>query len=220
VAGREGPLVPPTPGTWRARLGRASCSSSYPRVHPQCVHTMLMSPSAGVLLRCRLMGETPIYDQVRGERINAEVPASGADSQRVAEHGKHRMFSDAPVAAAVFGPPGLGDDLAPNRHCRAWTYPAGLPAVDGQRAATVWGPRAALPPETHTRQAPRHTASSSPGVGSRPQPSGSGRGGGGRGAHPEQGGGVRQGKRTEPQLAAPAGMQFSWFSAGPPDACD
>jgi hypothetical protein len=29
------------------------------------------------------MGQTPIYDQLRGERINADVPATGADPQLV-----------------------------------------------------------------------------------------------------------------------------------------
>jgi hypothetical protein len=53
------------------------------------------------------MEETPIYDQVRDERINADVPASGAGPQRADDHSKHRLFPDTPVPAAVFGPPGL-----------------------------------------------------------------------------------------------------------------
>jgi hypothetical protein len=108
------------------------------------------------------MGQTPIYDQVRGERINADVPTSGADPHRADDHGKHRLSPETPVPAAVFGPPSLGDDFAPHRHRRAWTYPAGLPAADGQRSASVGGPRATLPPEAHMRQAPRHAASSPP----------------------------------------------------------
>jgi hypothetical protein len=108
------------------------------------------------------MGNTPIFDQVCGERINADVLASGADSQWAGYHGRHRLIPDTPVAAAVSGPPGPGDGFAQNHHRRARTYPAGLPAADGQPAATVWGPPVALPPQVHTRQAPRHAASSSP----------------------------------------------------------
>ncbi|MDQ4033235.1 MAG: hypothetical protein M3332_13625 [Actinomycetota bacterium] len=123
------------------------------------------------------MGETPIYEQVRGERINADVPASEADPQRADDHGKHRLSPETPMPAEVFGPPGLGDDLVPNRHRRAWADLAGLPAADGQRAATVWGPRAALLPEAHTRQAPRHAASSPPASAAGRNPAESGRGG-------------------------------------------
>jgi hypothetical protein len=47
-----------------------------------------------------------------------------------------------------------------------WTYPAGLPAADGQPAATGWGPHVTVPPEAHTRQAPRPA----PAVPRRPQP--------------------------------------------------
>jgi hypothetical protein len=73
---REGHLVPPPRGTWRARLGRASCSTPYPRIHPQCVHTMLMSPpracSYGVIpwgkrqfmIRCVASGSTLMFRPV------------------------------------------------------------------------------------------------------------------------------------------------------------
>jgi hypothetical protein len=134
--------------------------SPYPHIHPQRVHTMLMPPRTDAPLRCRRMGETPIYDQVRGERINADVPASGVDPQPASYHGKHRLLADTLVPVTVFGPPGPGAGLGLNQHRRVWTSPAGLPAADEQPAATAWGPRAALPPEAHTRQAPRHAASS------------------------------------------------------------
>jgi hypothetical protein len=87
--------------------------SPYPST--MCTHHVDVAPR-GRAPTVSPMGETPIYDQVRGERINADVPASGADSQWVDDHGKHRLLPDAPVPAAVFGPPGLGDDLAPDRH--------------------------------------------------------------------------------------------------------
>ena len=135
----------------------------YPRIRPQCVHTMLMPPLQTRPLRCCVMGGgTPIYDQVRGERINAEVPPSAATPQRVDDHGRHRVRPDTPVSAAVFGPPGPGADLAWSYHCRAGTDPADLPTADGPPQATTWEPQAALPRQVHTRQAPRHAANNPP----------------------------------------------------------
>jgi hypothetical protein len=37
------------------------------------VHTAFPHPR----LQCRFMSQTPIYDQLRGERINADVPIPG-----------------------------------------------------------------------------------------------------------------------------------------------
>ncbi|HWR47801.1 MAG TPA: hypothetical protein VN327_09375, partial [Pseudonocardiaceae bacterium] len=85
------------------------------------------------------MGQTPIYDQLRGERINADVPPTGADPQLVGHPGEHAVLVVAPVPA-VFGP-GPATDLDANRHHVAPTYPAGQPAGEGQRAVAVWGPR-------------------------------------------------------------------------------
>ena len=63
-------------------------------------------------LSCRAMSQTPTYDQVRGERINADVPASEGDQHEVDYLGKHRLQSDAPVVTAVCGSsPGPGADL-------------------------------------------------------------------------------------------------------------
>ena len=163
------------------------------------------------------MGETPIYDQVCGERINADVPASGTDPQRSGYHGKHRLLPDTPVAA-VFGPPNPGDGLSSNQHRHAWTYPAGLLAANGQQTGTVGEPQATLPPEAHTRQAPRHAASSPPTAAADRNPAVQNAATRNRGVHPE-GDGVRQVKRTKPSYTALAGAQFSGFSAGH-DACD
>lgn len=53
-----------------------------------------------------------MYDQVRGERINADVPVSEADPHEVEYFGKHRLGADATIAAAVCGSsPGPGADL-------------------------------------------------------------------------------------------------------------
>jgi hypothetical protein len=55
-------------------------------------------------LRWRAVRQTPTYDQLRGERINADVPASKVDPDRLDCHGRHHLQDDAPVAPAVCGP--------------------------------------------------------------------------------------------------------------------
>ncbi|MCA1836208.1 MAG: hypothetical protein LC721_07745 [Actinobacteria bacterium] len=49
------------------------------------------------------MSQTPTYDQLRGERINAEVPPSEDDLPRVDKPGKHGPADDAPRALASSG---------------------------------------------------------------------------------------------------------------------
>lgn len=149
------------------------------------VDTALTDPP----LRCRLVSQTPIYDQLRGERINAEVPASGADPQRVDHPGRHSLPSGGLGPAAVFGrSPGKGADAAAgwcwfaavesvvqaeatarSRTKTAgvtpppgWTYPAAQPAAGSQQPAAVEGPRAALPSATHARPEPAPPRSGSP----------------------------------------------------------
>ena len=66
------------------------------------------------------MSYTPTYDQLRGERINVDVPASQAgvrgrpaDPESLTGPGRHHLRDDAPTAVAVFGPsPGSGAGLA------------------------------------------------------------------------------------------------------------
>lgn len=76
---------------------------------------------AEVPLRCRAMSQTPTYDQLRDERINADVPAGEVDPHqvdhfgrhRLGDHfGRHRLVGDAPGAAVCGLPPGSGADLA------------------------------------------------------------------------------------------------------------
>lgn len=62
------------------------------------------------------VSQTPTYDQLRGERINADVPASevdgrasGADPDSRAHSGKHRLRDDGPGAAAVCSAPQNGE---------------------------------------------------------------------------------------------------------------
>jgi hypothetical protein len=157
------------------------------------------------------MGQTPIYDQLRGERINVDVPPTGTDSQLVGHPGEHPLLTGAPVSAAVFGP-GPATDLDANQHHLIPTYPASQPAGDGQRADAVWGPRAARSLVAPVRQAPAHTASSSPALpGSSRHSAARGAAAGEHGAHRRQGGGLRPVQRSEPRLVTPADAQFPWF---------
>ena len=216
LQGEAGPDCCCSCGGYSANGGGRTCPQiprcrTYPQKVSVCTHHV--AGPADVPLRCCVMGGgTPIYDQVRGERLNADVPPSGTDPPRADYYGKHRLIHDTPVPAGVLGPPGPGDGFVPNHHRRAWTYPAGLPVPDGQLAAMAWGPRAALPPQTHTRQAPRHAASSPAASAIDRNPAAQGTTAGDRGVQP-QAGDARHVKRIEPQLAASAGAQFSWFSA-------
>jgi hypothetical protein len=160
------------------------------------------------------MGRTPIYDQLRGERINADVPAAEADPQVVGRRGRHHVLVVAPGPAAVVGPPGPSTGLDGNRHHLLETYPAVQPAGDGGRAVAVWGPRAARSLAAHVRQAPAHAASSSPAQSSaNHNPTAQGTAAGDHGAQWEQGDGPRPVQHTEPRPATPADAQFSWFDA-------
>ncbi|MGH3782902.1 MAG: hypothetical protein ACRDRO_20345 [Pseudonocardiaceae bacterium] len=158
------------------------------------------------------MGQTPIYEQLRGERINADVPATGADPQRVDHPGKHHLPAVAPVPAAVFQPPGPGADLDVNRHHLVRAYPADRPAGDAGRAVAVWGPRAGLSRAAHVRHAPAYAASSSPVLsGASRNPAAWGARAGDHGADLEGGGGPRRVPDLNPRPATPAEARFSWF---------
>jgi hypothetical protein len=157
------------------------------------------------------MGHTPIYDQLRGERINADVPATGADPQLVGHPGEDPLLAVAPAPSAVFGP-GPPTDLDANRHPLVPRSPASQPAGDGQRTVAVWGPRASLSLAAHARQTPAHAASSSPALpGSSRHSTARGAAAGEHGAHRRHGGGLRPVQRSEPRPATPADAQFPWF---------
>lgn len=79
-----------------------------------CPHVVEAVPG-GAPLWCRAMSQTPTYDQVRGERINADIPASEADPHEVDHSGKHRLLADVPLAAVCGSSPGPGTDLAEGR---------------------------------------------------------------------------------------------------------
>ncbi|MBV9161190.1 MAG: hypothetical protein JO281_06500 [Pseudonocardiales bacterium] len=138
------------------------------------------------------MSETPIYDQLRGERINADVPATRADPQRVGRPGERCLPSGAARVSTAFDrPPGTGAGLAANRPAAVaalvtenaaprvepatgtrlggQTYPVGQLAGYDRETAAVWGPRAALPPTIHARKAQPQRGSGSD-ARHRPQP--------------------------------------------------
>jgi hypothetical protein len=121
-----------------------------PHACQQPVHTMLMPPPGNPPLRCRPMGENPIYEQLRGERINADVPATEADPQGVAHPGQHCLLAEGTDATAVTGPPGPGADVTANLSESVGSSAVDQLTDDGQRpGAALWGPRAALPPAAH-----------------------------------------------------------------------
>lgn len=80
-----------------------------------CPHDVEALPAIAPL-RCRAMSHTPTYDQLRGERINAEVPASQARPRTVDQPGSHRIRADTATAATGCGPsPGPRGDRAEDR---------------------------------------------------------------------------------------------------------
>jgi hypothetical protein len=76
-------------------IHRASTPSPH-GVHRRCTVSPLRTHHvdaalSGPPLRCRPVRPTPLYDQLRGERINADIPPSDAQAQQVEDRGKHRL---------------------------------------------------------------------------------------------------------------------------------
>ncbi|HEV7828908.1 MAG TPA: hypothetical protein VGP04_08640 [Pseudonocardiaceae bacterium] len=89
------------------------------------------------------MSPTPIYDQLRGERINADVPATGAEPQPNHHPGKHRLPGGPSSAATVSGLPSpAGADRV-----ASWSWFAPI-----DPATAAWGPQRALPPTARAQQ--------------------------------------------------------------------
>lgn len=166
---------------------RASSTESPQPVHHWCTASTtyphdVEAVRAAAALGCRGVSQTPTYDQLRGERINADVPASEADPHQVDHPGKHRLRDDAPAAAAVGGSsPVPGADLAegwpwfgtrePARagsanapgsaHLLAATHRGGqAPAADQQAGCgqqpSEQVPRMLVPPPAHARDRQQH----------------------------------------------------------------
>jgi hypothetical protein len=126
-ADRHAYLAKPEPDRGQARWGVIATACGRPsrtesassRSSTQSSQTVRSCPHdveavvAAATLGCRGVSHTPTYDQLRGERINADVPASETDPQQVDPPGKHRLRDDAPAVAAVGGfSSGPGADLA------------------------------------------------------------------------------------------------------------
>ena len=136
-----------------SRLGRRS------QLHLQAVHTLLMPPVEAVALRCRPVYETPIYDQLRDEGINAEVAASQTAQPRGGRPRRRRPLADTtdPIAMGALPRP-AADPVA------QYPVPERADQLPGatQQTAAVRGPQATLPRLMHARDTRAHAASSSP----------------------------------------------------------
>ena len=176
-----------------------------------CMHTLWMPWRSVLALRCCLVGQTPIYDQLRGERINAEVPPSHADSHRPADPGRHRRGAQAPSAAAVeVRPSDPGTDGLTGHHQGVWTYPVAQLAGDELGAGRAWGPRAAIPVDAHPRAAPRHASHPSAPAEGHPPAAPAAAAGGGAPGH-QAVGPARATQRADPYPPAVQEAAFSWF---------
>ncbi|MEO7195775.1 MAG: hypothetical protein ABIZ05_13325 [Pseudonocardiaceae bacterium] len=79
------------------------------------------------------MNPTPIYDQLRGERLNADIPDTGADPHHVTCPRRHDLLASGPYPAPVFArPPGPRTDRAAGQHPTVRATPPRQPAGDGQ----------------------------------------------------------------------------------------
>jgi hypothetical protein len=108
-------------------------------------------------LRYRAVGQTPIYDQLRGERINADVPPNDIDSHRHSPLSRHCRGEDAPSAAALERPLGREIEGVAGHHRRGKAYPAAAgSAGDELGMVRADGPYAGGVAETGVRAAPRH----------------------------------------------------------------
>ncbi|MFY9806665.1 MAG: hypothetical protein WCB57_18370 [Pseudonocardiaceae bacterium] len=78
------------------------------------------------------MSQTPIYDQIRGERINADLPAAGSEPAPVAPSAEPRFPAGAAGPAVFTRPPEGGVDRAAD-----WSwFAAADPAVQAAANAT------------------------------------------------------------------------------------
>jgi hypothetical protein len=216
LKGRGGWLSDPPPGG-RTRIGVGAPSDSrltcrYLQKTPPNTPRVDASPRRPTPTVSPVT-PTPIYDQLRGERINAEVPATGADPHRLDHPDGHRLATTVLTAPAVAfsRSPLAGTDRATSWSWFTATTPAAQPAINptapaepgretppdkrthstsqptgrGQETSVTWGPRSVPPPAVHARHKRAQLA------------------GGPRGA----GQGSRQTDRTESRSAAPVGPQ-------------
>lgn len=131
-------LLGPSIVVMQTRTGSGSAvgfplARTYPQVIPTCAHYVDAAP-ADPPLGFRPVSQTPIYDQLRGERIAADVPVTGAEPQQVDHPGKHRFRTGrSGPAAALWGPQAA---LPPAAHARReQAQRASDPPAPGARVA-------------------------------------------------------------------------------------
>lgn len=124
---------------------------------------LLMSSSMMVCLWCRAMGQTPIFDQLWGELINADVSSSDVAGCRFADSGRHCLHEEESGAAAVGmrrGRPGTATRTGWRGRVRACP-PAGW-AGDEWGTGGVDAFPAAAPTEVGVPTKPRHARNACP----------------------------------------------------------
>lgn len=84
-------------------------------------------------LRCRLVSPTPIYEQLRGERINADVPVCNAEPQRVAHPTSHHLGDTESGPAALAAESVSEPEDSPGAW--SWFTPTDQSAPAARRAA-------------------------------------------------------------------------------------
>jgi hypothetical protein len=104
-------------------------------------------------VRSRSVSETPIYDQLRGERLNADVPASGAGGQLTSHCGQHHLPAEALGRPEAIGRPAWsGPRPVVNQHHSSAVDQAVQAALSAaRRARFTAATRAARRPVAHAR---------------------------------------------------------------------
>jgi hypothetical protein len=105
------------------------------------------------------VSQTPIYDQLRDQRIIDNAQATGASPQRVSRSARHRLPDGAAGVAARSG--GSAQRVADTRLPVCAAQP-GPPPDSEQETTAVRGPQAAVAPPAHARQAHTQHGSGSP----------------------------------------------------------
>jgi hypothetical protein len=94
------------------------CTACPPALHsPQQLSTRCGCRRCRAPPTVRGVSQTPTYDQLRGERINADVPASEDKAPLVDQPGRHHPLNGAPGARAHSRSPKAAAHLAP-----AWSW--------------------------------------------------------------------------------------------------
>lgn len=154
---------------------------------------MWMLSSSMLALQSRPVGQTPIYDQLRGERIDVDVPPSDVDLDRLAAAGRHRLDADTPSPAAVI-------------------VRSSGPGTDRLASHRGRGPHAVCAPKAHARAVPQHAGPALAPAAGRPLAAPAAAAGGAASGIQAVGAGCRV-EGTDPRPAAAPEAVFSWFGA-------